>query len=67
MGKAYLMTNKKGSYETTTKKIYEVVSFQSYNVVLYGNLYKILVNIHPEFKTLCLKGPRNRAFFLRSI
>ena len=51
--------NDKVDFTCVTIKIYDVVSIQSYNVVLYGNLYKILVNIHPEFKTLCLKEYNN--------
>lgn len=41
------------NFATVTEKIYEVVSVQSYNVVLYGKLYSILIQLYPEFKELC--------------
>lgn len=41
------------TFADVTGKIYEVVSIQSYNVVLYGKLYSILVELYPEFKELC--------------
>jgi hypothetical protein len=40
-------------FANVAEKIYEVVSIQSYNVVLYGKLYSILIALYPEFKELC--------------
>jgi len=40
-------------------KIYELVSFQSFNIELYGKLFKDLVILFPELKQLCLQEFNN--------
>jgi hypothetical protein len=41
-------------YSEVVSKIYELVSFQSFNIKIYGKLFKDIVSIFPEFKDLCL-------------
>lgn len=47
------------NHSEIVSKIYELVSFQSFNIELYGVLFKDLVILFPELKELCLQEFNN--------